>query len=129
MGVDLNEEVVNDTAKLVMHRLIARQLSRDPSVLLQATTYLKQMAERYPDRSFVGEWEDILKLPLKEIQSKLTSRNEEMTRLRLSSPFVLVNVGVDLRGCPITHDLANRRTRIMTAARVMKATAVSAKRS
>jgi hypothetical protein len=101
MGVELNEKIVNDTAKLVMHRLVARQLSRDPLALLLATTYLKRVAERYPGRSFVDEWQLILRLPIKDIQAKQINRDEEMTRLRSSSPFVLVKVGVDLRNVAV----------------------------
>lgn len=33
MAVELNQEVVNDAAKLMMHRLVARALARDPSLV------------------------------------------------------------------------------------------------
>ncbi|MEI8152321.1 MAG: hypothetical protein WCG92_12060 [Hyphomicrobiales bacterium] len=31
-----NQEVVNDTTKLIMHRLIARRIGRDPSIVQRA---------------------------------------------------------------------------------------------
>ena len=36
MTVEVNEGVVGDTAKLIMHRLIARQIRRDPSLVDKA---------------------------------------------------------------------------------------------
>lgn len=52
----VNQEVLNDTAKLIMHRLIARALTRDPALVLQARVELANLAQRFPDRSFVVEW-------------------------------------------------------------------------
>ena len=40
----LNQEIVNDTAKLMMHRLIARLLVRDPLLLDRARVSLDQMS-------------------------------------------------------------------------------------
>jgi hypothetical protein len=45
------------------------------------------MAAFYPDHDFVRDWERLLSLPVGRIRVLLTSRNEEMARLRLSSPF------------------------------------------
>jgi len=36
MDISLNQETVNDTAKLMMHRLIARQIRRDPTLVEKA---------------------------------------------------------------------------------------------
>ncbi len=44
--------------------------------------------------SFVREWIELLKRPVPEIRHRLTSRDKDMTRLRLSSPFVLAE-GLD----------------------------------
>ena len=44
MNAPLNQEIVNDTAKLIMHRLVARELARDPAVLNRAKDQLTRMA-------------------------------------------------------------------------------------
>lgn len=86
----MNQEVVNDAAKLMMHRLVARALARDPSMLNRARVSATRIAERYPDRDFVREWDILLRLPVPQIRNRLTSRDPAMYRLRLSSPFVLI---------------------------------------
>jgi hypothetical protein len=57
----------------------------------------------------VNEWDDLLRLPPSNVRRRLTSRDEEMTRLRLSSPFVIAD-GIDF------SDVALRR-RIWQAAK------------
>jgi hypothetical protein len=94
MNSTINQERVNDTAKRMMHRLIARQLGRDPSLVERARDSLCRSAERYGDYAFVQDWKEFLDLPASEMRRLLTCRNEEMTRLRLSSPFVLAE-GID----------------------------------
>jgi hypothetical protein len=90
MGLQVNQETVNDTAKLMIHRLVARALAHDPSLVERAKTLAARNAERYPARDFVRQWDSLLKLPLAQIRSRLTSRDPEMYQLRLSSPFALV---------------------------------------
>jgi len=85
----VNTELVNDTAKLIMHRLIARMLGRDPSLAERAKVSLGHSKERFSGYLFVREWSEFLELPISEMRRRLTSRDEEMTRLRVSSPFVL----------------------------------------
>jgi hypothetical protein len=94
MSATFNRETVNDTAKLIMHRLIARTLVRDPSLVGRARVSLEKMADRFPDRSFVAEWDAVLRRPVNEIVAILVGRDQEARRLRLSSPFVLAE-GVD----------------------------------
>jgi hypothetical protein len=94
MSVRVNQEYVNDTAKLMMHRLIAREVGRDPSVVERAKVSLARSAQHYEGYSFVREWSDLLGSPPSTVRRLLTSRDEEMTRLRLSSPFVLAE-GID----------------------------------
>jgi hypothetical protein len=94
MSAMLNRETVNDTAKLIMHRLIARKLARDPSLVGRARASLDKMADRFPDHAFVAEWDAILRRPVDEIVAVLIGRGEEARRLRLSSPFVLAE-GID----------------------------------
>jgi hypothetical protein len=110
MTIRLNQEQVNDTAKLMMHRLIARAIGRDPSLIDRAKISLdRSSSERYEGYSFVSEWSDLLRLPPLKVRRRLTSRDEEMTRLRLSSPFVTAE-GIDF------SDVALRR-RIWQAAK------------
>ncbi|HWV51734.1 hypothetical protein [Pseudorhodoplanes sp.] len=85
---------MNDTAKLMMHRLIARRLSHDPSLIERAKVSLGRSADRFGNYTFVHDWNELLELPVSEIRHRLTCRDEKMTRLRLSSPFVLAE-GVD----------------------------------
>jgi hypothetical protein len=110
MTIRVNQEQVNDTAKLMMHRLIARAIGRDPSLIDRAKISLnRSSSERYEGYSFVSEWSALLRLPPSKVRRRLTSRGEEMTRLRLSSPFVIAE-GIDF------SDVALRR-RIWRAAK------------
>jgi hypothetical protein len=105
MSRTLNQEAVNDIAKLMMHRLIARMLARDPSLIDRARASLIAMASRYPERSFVRDWDELLRYPPKELRLMLASRDPKMTRLRLSSPFVTAE------GLDFTAPAARRRIR------------------
>jgi hypothetical protein len=109
VSAQFNKERVNDTAKLMMHRLIAREIGRDPSLVKKARVSLDRAAERFKDYSFVQNWNDVLDLPVPRVRQLLTSSDEEMTRLRLSSPFVVAD-GID------SEDEALRR-RIWRAAK------------
>lgn len=94
MNASLNQETVNDTAKLIMHRLIARRLLHDPSLIAKARQSLAKMMNKFPDRSFVRDWEVILSRSPQEIATVLRDRGDEARRLRLSSPFVIAE-GID----------------------------------
>src|SRR5579864_5559142 len=94
MAHRINKERVNDTAKLMMHRLISRELGRNPSLVDRARDALGHRRERNQTPSYVRDWIELLELPVPEIRHRLTSRNEDMVRLRLSSPFVLAD-GID----------------------------------
>jgi hypothetical protein len=100
----VNPKHVGNTAKLFMHRLIARALGCDPSLVDKARDVLAAQRGGY---SFVDDWDAILALPVSEVRRLLISRSENMTRLRLSSPFFF---GIDFT------DL-NLRRRIHRAAR------------
>jgi hypothetical protein len=89
MSSGLNEGVVGDTAKLMMHRLIVRRLRRDPSLVDKAKVAHARQAAQFADWPFVREWQHLLALPTGELASKLISRDREMVRLRNSSPFYL----------------------------------------
>jgi hypothetical protein len=94
VSTEINQRVVGDTAKLIMHRLIVRQMRRDPTLVEKAKVAHARQAEQFADWPFVREWEDPLSLPPAELTSKLVSRDREMVRLRNSSPFYLAE-GVD----------------------------------
>ncbi|WP_342723878.1 hypothetical protein AAFG07_32990 [Bradyrhizobium sp. B097] len=85
MTGELNEGVVGDTAKLMMHRLIARMLRRDPSLIVSARIAHTRQADQVVGWPFVREWDEPLAFPARELASKLTSRAREMVRLRNSS--------------------------------------------
>jgi hypothetical protein len=112
MTIRVNQEQVNDTAKLMIHRLIAREVGRDPSLIDRAKISLdRSSSERYAGYSFVSEWSDLLRLPPLQVRRRLTSRDEEMTRLRVSSPFVTAE-GIDF------SDVTLRRRIWQTAKRL-----------
>lgn len=90
MNDGLNEGVVGDTAKLMMHRLIVRRLRRDPSLVEKAKAVHTGQAGQFAGWPFVREWQELLALPVGELASRLISRDREMVRLRNSSPFYLV---------------------------------------
>lgn len=94
MDTSVNQEVVNDAAKLMMHRLISREIQRDPSLVDRAKLYHAQATQQYTGRPFVQEWHDLLNLSSTELRARLISRDKEMVRLRLSSPFLFV-AGID----------------------------------
>jgi hypothetical protein len=105
----LNQEVTNDIAKLIMHRLVSRALAHDVSLLVEATTAQTALAERFAGKAFIHAWNDLLARPIQQLRSSIASRSREMNRLRLSSPFATL----DRAGFT---DLATRR-RIWAAAR------------
>jgi hypothetical protein len=109
MKILVNQETVNDTAKLMMHRLISREIGRDPCLVERAKVSHARTARIYAGRPFVREWDDLLKLPPTKLRAKLVSRESDMVRLRASSPFPLT-AGIDFTD----YDL---RLRIRRAAR------------
>ncbi|MDA9498392.1 hypothetical protein [Bradyrhizobium sp. CCBAU 11357] len=86
----LNEGIVGDTAKLMMHRLIVRRLRHDPSLVEKAKEAHTRQADQFDGWPFVREWQKLLALPTGELASRLISRDREMVMLRNSSPFYLV---------------------------------------
>lgn len=55
MRPEVNREVVNDRAKLMIHRLVARRLARDPGILDSAKIAVMRLEADYPERAFVSE--------------------------------------------------------------------------
>lgn len=94
---------MNDTAKLMMHRLVARQIGHAPSLVEEAKDSLARSSQHFEGYAFIREWSDVLGVPPSTIRRRLTSRDEEMTRLRLSSPFILAE------GANFSDDTLRRR--------------------
>lgn len=115
MSAPLNQETVNDTAKLIMHRLIARSLARDPSLIERTKVSLARISAHFPDRSFVRDWDELLRLPTPQIRALLTSRQHNMKRLRLSSPFMTAE-GVDFADETLRRRIRRAAKRIATRA-------------
>jgi hypothetical protein len=94
-ATEVNAAVVGDLAKLIMHRLVARRMQRDSSLVGRAKQVQARMAEQYGGWPFVAEWNELLAMPPPALRAKLVSRDREMVRLRNSSPFYLLG-GIDL---------------------------------
>ncbi|WP_375276012.1 hypothetical protein [Methylorubrum thiocyanatum] len=52
---EVNREVVNDCAKLMIPRLVARRISRDLGILDSAKMAFMRLEADYPERTFVSE--------------------------------------------------------------------------
>lgn len=83
----VNSETVNDRAKLLMHRLVARRISERPE-LIEVVKHEFVNGPTALDCS--REWMAILDRDPKEIRKLITSRSSRMNRLRVSSPFATV---------------------------------------
>jgi hypothetical protein len=91
MSTKVNVSEVGDTAKLMIHRLIARRIRRDPTLVDGAKAVHARQADQFEGWPFVREWDVLLSLPPSKLTSKLISRDREMVRLRNSSPFYLAD--------------------------------------
>jgi hypothetical protein len=83
----VNREFINDRAKLILHRLVARRLRANPALLDDARTRLQLLEGPAPD--YVAQWVHLLERPAKDVANLIGSRSEQMTHLRVSSPFRL----------------------------------------
>lgn len=84
-----NAEDVNNRIKLFFHRLIARRIGQDPSLLDVAHRTLARQRER-ADLDCYDEWHRLLRLDLATVRQVIIRRDERMTRLRSSSPLASV---------------------------------------
>lgn len=80
----LNQETINNRAKLLMHRLVARRLAIRPEIIETAKRSLTFGPKSLHNNQ---EWLDILVLDPLEVRNLLTSRSSKMDTLRISSPF------------------------------------------
>lgn len=62
MSNEVNQKVVADTAKLMMHGLIARQIRRDPTLVEKAKVAHARQAGQFAGWPFVHEWDELLSL-------------------------------------------------------------------
>jgi hypothetical protein len=76
---------------LAIHRLTARRIRKDPSVLEIARERNEQRGQDFLSDGvtwgYPFEWREILELPAEEVARIITRRGSEMDRLRSSSPF------------------------------------------
>jgi hypothetical protein len=86
MSTEANQGVVGDIAKLMMHRLIVRQIRRDPTLVERAKIAHARQADQFAGWPFVRKWDELLSLPPSEL-TRFISRDQEMVPLRNSSPF------------------------------------------
>jgi hypothetical protein len=99
----INAEVINDRAKLLSHRLVARRMASDPGIVDRARDILSgYRAQGYGGYDCIDEWDRLLDLGPTKLRRLITERSETMTRLRISSPLGLAS-GL------FTHDEALRR--------------------
>ncbi|SOD93898.1 hypothetical protein [Caenispirillum bisanense] len=78
-----NAEAVNDRAKLLMHRLVARRLRDEPGLAARALEFVRATDGLAAD----AEWRALLSMDPATVRRKITERSADMTRLRISSPF------------------------------------------
>ncbi len=86
-----NPEIINDRAKLLSHRLIARQLSTDPDLIVRARRVITEWRSMGQQYDFLDEWDRLLRLDPAQLRRLITQRSESMTRLRISSPLGLAS--------------------------------------
>lgn len=101
-----NREAVNDRAKLILHRLIARMLRHDSGLLEEARARAAAAPEPLPDHA--QDWQALLRQNPQDVARAIISRSEHMTRLRTASPFRL----------PQGYELPDWRRRVWRKARL-----------
>ncbi|MCR9071838.1 MAG: hypothetical protein NXI18_08970 [Alphaproteobacteria bacterium] len=82
-----NAETINDRAKLLTHRIIARQIATDPDLIDRARRVLSEWRSMGHQYAVFDEWDRLLNLDPVQLRRQITERSENMTRLRISSPL------------------------------------------
>jgi hypothetical protein len=81
-----NWEAINDRAKLIIHRLIARRLGH----ALAPVTYAKDWMARQRSEGRINRdtetWEEMLGWPIDQLRQRIVQRDECMNQLRSTSP-------------------------------------------
>jgi hypothetical protein len=92
-------KATNHRARLIRFRLIARQITRDPSLIAKLRAALDEI--RPSDIWWVVEWRALLSLPPEQIRREITRRTDKAYELRMSSPLWLVEgIGIDFADIP-----------------------------
>jgi hypothetical protein len=77
-----------DERSLALHRLVAKKVLADPTLLDRARANLRRWQASHGSHSFaLAEWDQILTNPVDQVAAFLVERSERATRLRQSSPF------------------------------------------
>jgi len=84
----VNREFINNRFKLACHRLVARELRRDQSLLEDAKEIVRQWSSEPSPAAFVSDWANLLSNPVEDLCREMVKRDEHMTWLRISSPFL-----------------------------------------
>jgi hypothetical protein len=86
-----NPELINDRAKLLYHRLVARRLRHEPALISRAKDVIARQPFSSSGPHVVEVWRRLLNGPTDLLMRELVGRSAEARRLRLSSPFPFVD--------------------------------------
>jgi hypothetical protein len=86
--VVIHAERINDCAKLIMHRLAARHIRRNPESLKPVRDLAEHWMHQVGPINIVSGWSDLLKGDPDCIAERMTARTEFACWLRLSSPML-----------------------------------------
>ena len=86
----INRETINNRFKLACHRLVARRIASDPALLERASEIVAEWSRETDRPDFVDEWRDIFARPVADIRRVIVARDEDIERLRISSPFLAI---------------------------------------
>ena len=88
----VNAHFVGERARLIMHRMIARQIGSDPSLIERARVHVEAAVAEAAEISYLVGWQRLLAMDIPTIRRRITERNEEMQEMRHCSPLsVLVD--------------------------------------
>lgn len=88
-GATRHAESINDRRKLLAHRLVARLLPDHLEIITAGRAMVAGWQHTDPAPAFIGEWALLLSGSVADIRAQIVSRDPEMKRLRLTSPFYL----------------------------------------
>lgn len=86
----VNAERVNDRAKRIIHRLVARRMAADDGIIDQARAALSRARSEGKIYGYLDEWEALLARDPTVLRRLITENSKIMNRLRISSPFALL---------------------------------------
>lgn len=86
-GQHPNAEMVNDRAKLLIHRILARLIRRDASLIKEAKRRLGENRRHHPDDR--AAWKKVLDQDPDDVARQIVVRSEEWRRLRSVTPLML----------------------------------------